>query len=91
MPGAATNRGAIARPADPPAALPALLGAGSVEPRAGAVEPALAHLRELGYRSDADDDLRKMRENPTGQAGFPQIYILDPDRNVIEINAAALD
>jgi hypothetical protein len=28
-----------------------------------------------------------MRINAAGTAGFPQIYILDPDRNVIEINA----
>jgi hypothetical protein len=27
--------------------------------------------------------------HPTG--GFPQIYILDPDRHVIEINAKKLD
>jgi len=29
--------------------------------------------------------------NPRATAGFPQIYILDPDRHVIEINAAHLD
>ena len=34
---------------------------------------------------------RPMRLNPTGAAGFPQIFIQDPDRNVIEINAARLD
>jgi len=33
----------------------------------------------------------KMRTNPHATAGFPQIYILDPDRNVIEINAQELD
>ena len=32
-----------------------------------------------------------MRLNPAGPVGFPQIYILDPDRNVIEINAARVD
>jgi len=32
-----------------------------------------------------------LRENPTGKAGFPQLYILDPDRNVIELNAERLD
>jgi hypothetical protein len=31
-----------------------------------------------------------MKVNPRATAGFPQIYILDPDRNVIEINAATL-
>ena len=52
---------------------------------------ALDHLRARGYRSDAEDELRRMRENPNARAGFPQLYILDPDRHVIEINAAALD
>ncbi len=52
---------------------------------------ALEHLRTRGYSADATDPLLKLRENPTGTAGFPQIYLLDPDRNVIEINAAALD
>ena len=32
-----------------------------------------------------------MKVSLRATAGFPQIYILDPDRNVIEINAAALD
>jgi glyoxylase I family protein len=62
---------------------------------------AIAHLAALGYRPQmhaderrldpgqaaAEDPFRTMRLNPTGTAGFPQIYILDPDRNVIEINA----
>jgi hypothetical protein len=25
------------------------------------------------------------------RVGYPQIYILDPDRNIIEINAASAD
>ena len=53
---------------------------------------ALEHLRSKGYREDLPEtDLLRLRANPTGKAGFPQIYILDPDRNVIEINAATLD
>jgi catechol 2,3-dioxygenase-like lactoylglutathione lyase family enzyme len=52
---------------------------------------ALQHLAAKGYRADAPDDRLKLRENPTGKAGFPQIYLLDPDRNVIEINAERLD
>jgi hypothetical protein len=32
-----------------------------------------------------------MRLSPSGPAGFPQIYIVDPNRNVIEINAAKVD
>jgi glyoxylase I family protein len=59
---------------------------------------AVEHLQSKGYRQghganpkpDADNPL-PMRLSPTGKAGFPQIYILDPDRNVIEINAAQAD
>jgi glyoxylase I family protein len=57
---------------------------------------AIEHLKALGYREaepDAPlvDPLRSMRLNPRSTAGFPQIYILDPDRNVVEINAAEDD
>ena len=48
-------------------------------------------LRSKGYRPDADDEFKKMRENPKATAGFPQLYIMDPDRNVIELNAEQLD
>jgi glyoxylase I family protein len=49
---------------------------------------AVEFLRSKGYREDADSmDLKKMVVNPKAVAGFPQIYILDPDRHVIEINA----
>ena len=24
----------------------------------------------------------------TGMAGFPQVYLMDPDRNIIEVNGA---
>ena len=52
---------------------------------------ALEFLRARGYREDADAlDLMKMRLQPRATAGFPQIYILDPDRHVIEINASKL-
>jgi glyoxylase I family protein len=52
---------------------------------------ALEHLQSKGYREDAEDELLRMKVNRHATAGFPQIYILDPDRNVIEINAAQLD
>lgn len=48
-------------------------------------------LRSKGYRPDADEEFKKMRENPKATAGFPQLYIMDPDRNVIELNAEQLD
>ena len=52
---------------------------------------ALEHLESKGYRTDASDDLRRIRPNPHSRGGFPQIHLLDPDRNLIEINADRLD
>jgi len=49
-------------------------------------------LRSQGYRDDAPaDDAMRFIVNPRATAGFPQMYILDPDRHVIEINAAAAE
>ena len=48
-------------------------------------------LRAKGYRDEgAPDDFTRMILQPHATAGFPQIYILDPDRHIIEINAAQL-
>ncbi len=47
-------------------------------------------LRAQGFREDAEDAFRKLIVNPQATAGFPQMYILDPDRHVIEINAESL-
>jgi glyoxylase I family protein len=59
---------------------------------------AIAYLESKGYRRTAErnpvptaDNPRPMRVNAAGKAGFPQIYILDPDRNVIEVNAESED
>ncbi|MGV8841314.1 MAG: VOC family protein [Bauldia sp.] len=52
---------------------------------------ALRDLRAAGYGEATADELLRMKVNPKATAGFPQIYILDPDRNVIEINADRLD
>jgi catechol 2,3-dioxygenase-like lactoylglutathione lyase family enzyme len=60
--------------------------------RVASYRRALEFLASKGYREDAaDQDFMKMRTNPRATAGFPQIYILDPDRHVIEINAENLD
>jgi catechol 2,3-dioxygenase-like lactoylglutathione lyase family enzyme len=66
--------------------------------RVASYAAAVAHLEAKGFRRSADrnpvptsDNPRPMRLSPTGVAGFPQIYVLDPDHNVIEINAATLD
>ena len=53
---------------------------------------ALDFLRGKGYGEDRDDrDFHKMEVKPRATAGYPQIYVIDPDRHVIEINAEALD
>lgn len=53
---------------------------------------ALEFLRGKGYREDAGpDDPHRMIVQPHATAGYPQIYICDPDRHVIEINAERLD
>jgi glyoxylase I family protein len=52
---------------------------------------ALAHLEAKGYRAGHQDPLFALRINIQSTAGFPQIYVMDPDRNVVEINAAAAD
>jgi catechol 2,3-dioxygenase-like lactoylglutathione lyase family enzyme len=57
--------------------------------RVASYDAALGFLRSKGYDENGDG-LLKMKVNPRATAGFPQIYILDPDRNVIEINAATL-
>ncbi len=52
-------------------------------------EGFVAHLTAEGFREDtAEDDLQRMVINRSGRAGFPQVYLTDPDRNIIEINGA---
>jgi hypothetical protein len=52
---------------------------------------ALDHLAAHGYRPDAREEALRIKVSLEPTAGFPQIFVLDPDRNVIEINAAHLD
>jgi len=59
--------------------------------RVRSFKQAVEHLRSLGYAPDAVDPMRVSRENAAATAGFPQIFVLDPDRNVVEINAAVSD
>jgi len=59
--------------------------------RVGDYWAAVEFLRGKGYSEEpGGDEFRFMRLQPHATAGFPQIYILDPDRNVIEINAEKL-
>ena len=51
---------------------------------------ALATLTANGFREDAaEDDPIRVIVRRNGLAGFPQLFLLDPDRNIIEINGAA--
>lgn len=51
----------------------------------GFVVEALA----MGFHEDgAADDPMRMILKRQGMAGFPQLYLLDPDRNIIEVNGA---
>jgi catechol 2,3-dioxygenase-like lactoylglutathione lyase family enzyme len=59
--------------------------------RVPSYEAAVEFLHAKGYREDADpDDPYCMILQPHATAGFPQIYICDPDRHVIEFNAERL-
>jgi glyoxylase I family protein len=51
---------------------------------------AAEFLKSRGYATDSADEFRRIIISPHATAGFPQMYIMDPDRHVIEINAAQL-
>jgi glyoxylase I family protein len=49
-------------------------------------------LEAKGYSTEKNDrDPLALKADPHATAGFPQLYIMDPDRHVIEINAEQLD
>jgi catechol 2,3-dioxygenase-like lactoylglutathione lyase family enzyme len=49
---------------------------------------ALDHLIQHGYAEDAPEESgRRLLVRRHGPAGFPQVYLLDPDGHVVEINA----
>ncbi|RYE08545.1 MAG: lactoylglutathione lyase [Hyphomicrobiales bacterium] len=52
-------------------------------------EGFIAHATALGFREDAaDGNPRRLLMRREGPAGFPQVYLLDPDNNIIEVNGA---
>jgi glyoxylase I family protein len=60
--------------------------------RVKSFQKTVAFLRSQGYHEDADpSDFLQLRVLPHPVTGYPQIYIIDPDRHLIEINADALD
>ena len=53
---------------------------------------ALEHLMGHGYREDvAGSDPMHLLARPRALTGYPQLYVTDPDRHLIEINAERLD
>jgi glyoxylase I family protein len=52
----------------------------------------LAWLHSKGFREDLPDDhLDGIQLRPDSVTGYPQIYVLDPDRNIIEFNCETMD
>lgn len=52
-------------------------------------EGVLARLTAAGFSEDApEDDAKRLLVNRSGMAGFLQLYVMDPDRNIIEVNTA---
>jgi catechol 2,3-dioxygenase-like lactoylglutathione lyase family enzyme len=58
--------------------------------RCGDFDAKLAQLAAAGFREGGSEtDRMRMVVDRDGPAGFPQVFILDPDRNTVEINAAS--
>ncbi len=52
-------------------------------------EAAVSHLRSHGFDEGLPQDHpKRLILKRTGLAGFPQVFVMDPCRNVIEINTA---
>ena len=59
--------------------------------RTGDFAGMVQHLESLGYRADLPDgDPRRLVLRLSGPAPYQQLYLLDPDNHVIEINDAAI-
>ncbi len=60
--------------------------------RVGSFWKALEHLRDRGYLEDAREGYpTRVLALPRSVVGYPQLYVLDPDRHLVEINAERLD
>ena len=52
-------------------------------------EGFVSRAKTMGFLEEgAADDPMRMIVKRQGMAGFPQCYLLDPDRNIIEVNGA---
>lgn len=70
---------------------PVTLQDGHFAIRVSSFKGAIAHLESKGCSVDSNEPGRSMRVNPSSVTGYPQIHMLDPDRNIVEINAASAD
>jgi len=60
--------------------------------RVGTYRETLDWLHSKGFREELPpDDLQSLQLRPDSITGHPQLYILDPDRNMIEFNCSSLD
>jgi glyoxylase I family protein len=52
-------------------------------------EDFVTHAHSVGFSEDAPrDDPKHMILKRQGMAGFAQLFLMDPDRNIIEVNGA---
>lgn len=49
-------------------------------------QKALTFLHTKGYQQNADNELYELKETPSNLTPWEQLFIRDPDRNVIELN-----
>jgi catechol 2,3-dioxygenase-like lactoylglutathione lyase family enzyme len=60
--------------------------------RVASFQAALDKLHAAGFREDhPDDHPLKIVIKPHPPTGYPQVYFFDPDRHLLEWNAAVLD
>jgi glyoxylase I family protein len=59
--------------------------------RVNSYRETLMFLLEKGFAKGAANEFQELKVSPKPTAGFPQLYIVDPDRNIIELNAEQLD
>lgn len=58
--------------------------------RFGNFDAMLEQLIAAGFHENGSEtDPRRMMVDRHGPAGFPQVFLLGPDRNIVEINAAS--
>lgn len=47
-------------------------------------------LRSKGFCPEAEDEIKRTIEKPEDMTGWSRLFVMDPDRNVIELNAEQL-